>query len=171
MKKRFLLSLLVVTLLPAFLAGCTGAPYATLAPLREPEELSQVLVDYHAILDEAMRSDELFSVGLGGNYAYYEAADILLTKLKELELEPDDGEPIPQDGGYRIKIHYLGSWIYLGVLNEEQIDIYYYNTREDNRVPRYRLKILNREQGEELHDIAENFREWEDAILTAEQAQ
>lgn len=171
MKKRVLLSLLAAVLITIFLAGCTSAPYVTLAPLQEPEELSQVLADYHAILDEAMSSDELYSVGLGTKHVMGDAAVALLTKLNGLELEPDYGDPIPQDEGYRIRIRYDGGWIYLGVINEEQIDIYYYNTREDNHVPRYRLKILNRAQGEEVCNIAENFREWEDVVTTTEQAQ
>lgn len=164
MKKRYLVSMLVVVLLTVFLTACASTPNVTVAPLREPEDLSQVLADYHAILDEAISSDDLTAVGFGKHYAYDSVADTLLAKFKNLELEPVCVDPIPQDEGYDITLRYSGGWIRLGVLNEEQIDIYYYNTREDDGVARYQLKICNREQGKELCGIAENFTEWKKSL-------
>ncbi len=171
MKKRCFAILLTAILLCAVLVGCKREPPLTLAPLQEPEELSQVLSTYNAVLNEA-EMNEASDLGwmtytdmiFGENCVFGHPASVLFDKLQELELEPDQGDAIPEGEGYPIVFRYRLGQIKLGVMNEEQIDIYYYNTPEDNGVPRYQLKILNREVGEELCEIAENFREWEKAL-------
>lgn len=162
MKIRCITLIFAAIVLAAFLVGCkSNLPPLTLAPLQEPEELSQVLEVYNAIVDEAVDSEDLHSVTFGDNYAYGSKAAVLLSKLQALELEPDHGDAIPEGEGYPILLYYPLGQIKLGVMNEEQIDIYYYNTPQDGGVPQYRLKILNREAGKELCEIAENFRQWE----------
>lgn len=167
MKKRCVSILLAAVLLCAVLVGCKSEPPPlTLAPLQKPETLSQVLDAYNAIVNEAVNSDETTDpvyprILFGENVTYDHLTSALLDKLQELELEPDYSDPILEGEGYPIIFTYRLGQIKLGVMNERQIDIYYYNTAEDNGVPQYRLKILNREVGEELCEIAENFREWE----------
>lgn len=142
--------LLILCALSLLLCGCNSQPQAptTLShqPLPDPMDPAKALEDFEAMLDYAIRSDdlgylELYSVTLPPRREELiitdaEAIRSLLTKLDELEL----GDPIRHEGNmtglvYRVSLGFENGTVELCKFSEQRIYVEYYGRNVEYHLP------------------------------------